>query len=77
MRLGKNDFRSGSFDSAGEYYRKVTEIVPQYFGGWLKLAEVLVAQGKKREGKDAIIRSYALNPWDKRVINLQNHLSAK
>jgi radical SAM superfamily enzyme YgiQ (UPF0313 family) len=77
MRLGKNDFRSGAFDSAGEYYRKVTEIIPQYFGGWLKLAESLTAQGKKREGKDASIRAYELNPWDTRVVNLRNRLTAK
>ncbi|HEY1407078.1 MAG TPA: hypothetical protein VF857_10755, partial [Spirochaetota bacterium] len=72
IRLGKLSFRSGRFDSAEGHYRRVTEILPQYYGGWLKLAESCVAQGKRKEGKEAALRAFAMNPWDLRVKNLQN-----
>jgi len=72
IRLGKLSFRTGRFDSAEQYYRTVTEILPQYYGGWLKLAESCIAQGKKREGKEIAFIALSMNPWDPRVKNLQN-----
>ena len=70
LRLGKLAFSSARFESAAHYYTRVTELVPKYYGGWLKLAESLIAQGSRREGRDAAGAALTLNRWDPRIQNL-------
>jgi tetratricopeptide (TPR) repeat protein len=70
LRMGKLSFRGARFETAEMHFTKVTELLPQYYGGWLKLAESRIAQGKKREGKESIQRAFDLNQWDLRITSL-------
>lgn len=74
LRLGKLHFRAASFGSAESHFKKVTDIVPNYHGGWLKLAESRIAQGKRKEGKDSVTHSLSINPFDVRAQNLAKTL---
>jgi anaerobic magnesium-protoporphyrin IX monomethyl ester cyclase len=74
LRLGKLAFSSARFDAAEMHYTAVTELTPQFYGGWLKLAESRIAQGHRKEGKDAAQRAFDLNKWDVRVTHLIKNL---
>jgi radical SAM superfamily enzyme YgiQ (UPF0313 family) len=70
LRMGKLSFGRAEFDAAEAHFRKVTELVPQYYGGWLKLAESVIAQGRRKEGKDISLKALELNKWDVRISRL-------
>jgi tetratricopeptide (TPR) repeat protein len=70
LRLGKLAFSSARFDAAEMHYTAATELIPQFYGGWLKLAESRIAQGHRKEGKEAAQRAFDLNKWDVRVTHL-------
>lgn len=72
LRLGKVKFRLGEFDSAEQYFRTVTELVPSYYGGWLKSAQALVAIGSFKEARKSIEMAYKLNRFDPRILNVRD-----
>jgi anaerobic magnesium-protoporphyrin IX monomethyl ester cyclase len=74
LRMGKLSFGRAQFDAAETHFGKVTEIVPQYYGGWLKLAESVVAQGRRKEGKDLAQKALELNKWDVRISRLLENI---
>ncbi len=74
LRLGKLKFIEGDFLSSASFYRKVTDIVPHYYGGWLKLAECQIAADNKIEaGRNFNIAS-KLNPDDSRIASMKKFL---
>lgn len=74
LRMGKLSFGRAQFDAAESHFSKVTELVPQYYGGWLKLAESVVAQGRRKEGKDIAQKAFDLNKWDVRISRLLGNI---
>jgi radical SAM superfamily enzyme YgiQ (UPF0313 family) len=74
LRMGKLRFRAGDFASAEGYFAKVTSIVPGYYGGWLKLSESQIAQGKRKEARASLDHAWERNRWDLRVVNLKKVL---
>ncbi|MBN2435289.1 MAG: cobalamin-dependent protein [Spirochaetes bacterium] len=74
LRMGKVKFRSGHFESAFDYYRTVTDLVPEYYGGWLKAAQSLVADGRFKEAKKWIEEAYRRNRYDLRIHNVRDVL---
>ncbi len=77
LRLGKLKFREGDFETAEEYYKTVTEIVPAYYGGWLKIAEAQLAQSKRKEAKASIEKASSLSMFDARISNIKKVLKVK
>jgi anaerobic magnesium-protoporphyrin IX monomethyl ester cyclase len=74
FRMGKLKFLTGQYPVAEEHYTKVTEIVPAYFGGWLKLAESQHAQGNERGARASVQEAYRRNRFDFRIKNLRGLL---
>lgn len=74
MRVGKVKFREGNFESAEQYYRTVTDLIPAYYGGWLRVAESLIAQGKLREARRWSDEAYRRNRYDVRLHNVREVL---
>lgn len=74
FRMGKLKFLTGNYRSAEEHYSRVTEIVPAYFGGWLKLAESQHAQGNKGKARESAREAYKRNRFDFRIKNLMGLL---
>ncbi|MGL4369768.1 MAG: radical SAM protein [Spirochaetota bacterium] len=74
LRMGKLRFRSGEFPSAETFFRKVTALIPAYYGGWLKCAEAQIAQDRRREARASIDHAWELNPWDIRILNLRSSI---
>ncbi len=74
FRMGKLKFLTGQYPVAEEHYARVTEIVPAYFGGWLKLAESQHAQGNKGKARASIQEAYKRNRFDFRIQNLRGLL---
>ena len=74
LRMGKLRFRAGDFPSAEGYYCKVTEVIPSYYGGWLKMCESQVAQNKRKEARASLECAWERNKWDPRVANLRKVL---
>ena len=76
LRLGKLKFITGDFLSSASFYRKVTEIVPDYYGGWLKLGECQIAADNKIEAGGNINTASKLNPDDSRISSMKKFLKA-
>ena len=74
FRMGKLQFLTGNYRSAEEHYSRVTEIVPAYFGGWLKLAESQHAQGNRGRAGESVREAYKRNRFDFRIKNLMGLL---
>ncbi len=74
LRVGKVKFREGNFESAEQYFRTVTDLIPAYYGGWLRVAESLIAQGKHREARRWADEAYRRNRYDLRLHNVRDVL---
>ncbi len=76
LRTGKRLFRIGDFEGAAENFAAVTQLVPNYYGGWLKLAESELAAGMRAEAIANIRQAFKRNSFDFRVRNLMRLLKA-
>ncbi|MBN1501712.1 MAG: cobalamin-dependent protein [Spirochaetes bacterium] len=74
LRQGKVKFRLGDFAGAQDYYHKVTELVPNFYGGWLKMSESEIAEGNRKKAKSSIEKAYSLNRFDHRIHNIKTLL---
>lgn len=74
LRQGTVKFRLGNFESAEDYFSKVAEIVPSYYGGWLKMAESSIASGSRSRAKRSFQKAYSLNKYDHRISNIKTLL---
>ncbi len=70
MRLGKLHFHAGNFGEAAGNFRRVSELAPAYYGGWLKYAECLIAIGDRAGAQPKISRARECNPFDPRIRDL-------
>jgi len=70
LRMGKSRFYAADYPSAVEHYRRVTELVPSYYGGRLKLAESLLGVGDREGALKNAAEALRLNPHDRRIRNL-------
>ncbi|MBP7901360.1 MAG: radical SAM protein [Spirochaetes bacterium] len=75
LRTGKAYFFEGDFESALKSYIQVTDLVPNYYGGWLKSAESGIASGKLELADECIKKAKELNTYDKRIDGVINALS--
>lgn len=76
LRTGKLLFRTGDFEGAAENFAAVTRLAPNYYGGWLKLAESELAAGMRAEAAANVRRAFRRNGYDFRVRNLMRLLKA-
>ena len=67
LRLGKVNFYEGDFESSLMNYVQVTDLVPNYYGGWLKSAESALASGKTSLASEFAEKAKSLNPYDSRI----------
>ncbi len=67
--LGTYYHRKGKFGEAIDYFRKVTELAPDFYGGWVNLAGSLLATGQFQRALAASDRAYTLRPNDSVVIS--------
>jgi len=67
LRNGKAFFFEGEFESALKSYIQVTDLVPNYYGGWLKSAESALASGRVELAGECIKKAKELNPYDQRI----------
>lgn len=67
LRLGKVNFYEGDFESSLMNYVQVTDLVPNYYGGWLKSAESALASGKISLASEFAEKAKSLNPYDSRI----------
>ncbi len=74
LRMGKARFMSGRYQEAERDFAAVIEIVPAYYGGWLKRAESLLALGRREESRASVETAARLNPYDFRIRNLRKLL---
>ena len=74
LRMGKACFISESYAEAERDFASVTNIVPSYYGGWLKRAESLLALGRREEARECAKRAERLNPYDFRIRNIRKLL---
>ena len=74
LRMGKARFMSESYAEAERDFASVTNIVPPYYGGWLKRAESLLALGRREEARECAERAGRLNPYDFRIRNIRKIL---
>ena len=68
--MGTYYHRSGNYQKAIQLFRKVTEIDPDFFVGWLNLGGSLLANGQLQQALDAQLRALALHPDDATVNGL-------
>jgi tetratricopeptide (TPR) repeat protein len=62
--MGTYYHRSGNYQKAIQLFRKVTEIDPDFYVGWLNLGGSLLASGQLQPALDAQLRALALRPDD-------------
>jgi len=74
LRMGKVHFFKEEFTVSEKYFRTAAEIVPAYYGAWLKQAEALLALGKRGEARSAAEKAFSLNRYDARIRNVKNLL---
>lgn len=74
LRMGKARFMSERYQEAERDFASVTDIVPAYYGGWLKRAESLLALGRREEARECAERAERLNPYDFRIRNIRKLL---
>lgn len=67
LRNGKAFFFEGEFESALKSYIQVTDLFPNYYGGWLKSAESALASGRVELAGECIKKAKELNPYDQRI----------
>lgn len=67
--LGTYYHRAGKYDQSIRYFRKVTELDPDFYGGWVNLAGSLLAVGKFQDALEANQHAYNLRPSDTTVIS--------
>ncbi|MFW5808500.1 MAG: tetratricopeptide repeat protein [Spirochaetota bacterium] len=72
LRMGKVKFTVGSFASAEQYYQTVQELIPEYYGSYLKMAQALVAQDKIKEARRVIEEAFRRNRFDPRIQNVRD-----
>ncbi|HSV97718.1 MAG TPA: cobalamin-dependent protein [Spirochaetota bacterium] len=77
LRMGKARFMSGRYQEAERDFAFVTEIVPKFYGGWLKRAESLLALGRRDESRACAEKAARLNPYDFRIRNIKKLLNHK
>jgi len=70
LRMGKLSFFTDDYEGAAGFYARVTELAPAYYGGWLKLAESLLAQGRRKNALNCAKKAADLNHFDPRISNL-------
>jgi cytochrome c-type biogenesis protein CcmH/NrfG len=83
--LGIQYRRTGELEKAIGYFRKVTEINPDYYVGWANLSGCLMSQAKPEEALNAIGHAYQLRPDEPLVLSylakiyfsLRNYSEAK
>jgi tetratricopeptide (TPR) repeat protein len=68
--MGTYYHRSGNYQKAIQLFRKVTQIDPDFFVGWLNLGGSLLARGELQQALDAQLRALALHPNDATVNGL-------
>jgi len=76
LRTGKLLFRTGDFEGAAENFSAVTRLVPNYYGGWLKLAESELAAGMRAKAVEHARQAFKRNRFDFRIRNLMRLLKA-
>jgi tetratricopeptide (TPR) repeat protein len=77
LRMGRICFEEGDFVNAGLHYRQVADIVPNYYGGWLKAAQCMLAAGDRTEAREFAVRDHTLNSYDPRIGELRKVLHAE
>ncbi len=68
--LGSHYHRNGQYDLAIQCFKKVTELNPEFYGGWVNLAASLLSKGKFRDALEANQRAYRLRP-DEPLVSAQ------
>jgi anaerobic magnesium-protoporphyrin IX monomethyl ester cyclase len=74
LRMGKVKFMVGSFSSSEQYFRTVSDLVPEYYGAYLKIAQSLIAQNKIKEARRVIDEAVRRNKYDPRIQNVRDAL---
>jgi tetratricopeptide (TPR) repeat protein len=71
LRMGKAKSIQGDLEGALEFYGAARELIPQFFGSWMKTAEVLAALGRRREAERFAAEAMRLNPYDERILTMR------
>ena len=66
--LGTCYFQRHEFLKSEECFRKVTQLNPEFYGGWVNLSSTLMARSKFAEAFDASKRAYEILPQEPIVI---------
>lgn len=75
MRVGKAQAAMKEYKQAAATYSKAIEIVPNFFGAYLKAGETLLHINKKKEAYGYAQTALKLNPYDERVKRLWKKIS--
>jgi tetratricopeptide (TPR) repeat protein len=67
--LGTYYHRAGKYDQSIRYFKKVTDLDPDFYGGWVNLAGSLLAVGRFQDALEANLRAYSVRPNECMVIS--------
>jgi radical SAM superfamily enzyme YgiQ (UPF0313 family) len=62
---------------AMKYFLKATELVPSFYGSWMRLAQVEYLSGKLSKAKTSISKALKLNPFEPELIKLAGLINRK
>ncbi|PKL18637.1 MAG: hypothetical protein CVV49_04985 [Spirochaetae bacterium HGW-Spirochaetae-5] len=60
-----------------EYFVKATELVPSYYGSWMRLAQIEYLSGKISRAKTSISKALKLNPFEPEISRLAGLINNK
>jgi radical SAM superfamily enzyme YgiQ (UPF0313 family) len=66
-----------SDSKAIKYFVKASEIVPAYYGSWMRLAQIEYLTGKLSDAKKSISKALKLNPLEPEIIKLSGLINKK
>jgi radical SAM superfamily enzyme YgiQ (UPF0313 family) len=77
LRMGKTCMEKGDPEEALKFYGVARDIAPEFYGVYLKRAEILLGMGRRSEAESSAGEALRRNPMDERVRNLAGRLRSK
>jgi tetratricopeptide (TPR) repeat protein len=61
-------------ESGFSFFKKASELVPSYYGSWLRMAQISLFTGNFSRAKSFADKAMKLNPFEPEVINISSKL---
>ncbi len=74
LRVGKTLAGKGDAEEALRFYDSARDLAPEFYGVYLKKAELLLGLGRRKEAESSAGEALRRNPMDERVRNLAGRL---